>query len=168
MLDTVLKKPFCLLIRGKPSSGKTTIAEALLKRLDNCKLIDPDQIDTDSREYKHFSPRKTKNPTENVKTYCFLYNKAETFIKSGCNIIWAQPWSRLAEIELTIRNFGYYFTDLNERVWVSKVEKITTKLPFSFLVVETALNDNEIIKRWSSRNPNYKEDQLRRLKKNKG
>jgi len=160
-----LEKPLCLLIRGKPSSGKTTTARALVKYLDNCKILDPDEIDLESRTYKHFSPRKTKNPTDNVKMYCYLYNKAETVLKNGGVVIWTQPWSRAAEIDLTVRNLGYYFTTLGELVWALKIEEILAKLPFALLIVEMDVDDSTIINRWLTNNPNHKAEELSRLKK---
>ena len=154
-----------MLIRGKPSSGKTTVARKLVRHFDNYKMLDPDEINTESREYKHFSPRKTKNPTDNVKMYCFLYNQAEIILKSGGNVVWAQPWSRLAELDLTVRNFGYYFTNLKEHVWTTKVAEVATKLPFTLLIIEVDADDNVIISRWLSNNPRHNSDELERLKK---
>jgi len=165
MIHTKSEKPLCLIIRGKPSSGKTTLTELLAEKLDNYKVLDPDKVDRRSKEYQQYSPRSTRNPTKNVKMYCFLYNKAESYIKNGFDVIWEQPWSRQAEIDLTIRNFGYYLTNLNESVWTIQIEKVVSKLPFSLLILEIDVDDRVVKTRWIENHPSFKKKELERLKK---
>jgi len=165
MIRTKSEKPLCLIIRGKPSSGKTTLTELLAEKLDNHKVLDPDKVDRRSKEYQQYFPRNTRNPTENVKMYCFLYNKAESYIKNGFDVIWEQPWSRQAEIDLTIRNFGYYLTNLNESVWTIQIEEVVSKLPFSLLILEIDVDDRVVKTRWIENHPNFKKKELERLKK---
>jgi len=143
---------YCLLVRGKPCSGKSTTVKALTTIHKDFDLLDPDKIDTETKEYSEFLPRNTKNPTENVKMYCFLYDVAETRLKKEQNIIWTQPWSRMSEIELTIRNFGYHLTDMKGEVWPSTTDRIIDKLPFKFLVAELYVGNKTSTKRWKERN----------------
>ena len=124
---------FCLLIRGIPGAGKSTLAKSLQM---SCKVVDPDLVDINSREYKSFVPRQTRNPSERVKMYAFVYGVAETHLRTPSNVVWTQPWSRYSEINLTLRNFAFYFTELAERAWEASPEEITELLPFKFLVAE--------------------------------
>lgn len=153
----------CLLIRGYPGSGKTTLAKSLKLKTDYSFLIlDPDTIETKSKKYRNFTPRMNKNPSEEVKKYCYLFNKAEKAIKNGENIIWTQPWSRYSEIELTIKNFAYYFTNLRDNVWNTNTELLFNKLPFSFVVIEVIVPRNLSILRTSKKydKENYDEKRL--------
>lgn len=152
---------FCLLLRGRPCSGKTTL-------VDNVKeisflIVDPDLIDTSSIEFKKFVPRMNKNPNENVKKYCYLFNQAEKAIRAKRNVVWMQPWSRLAEIELTIRNFGFYHTDLKEKVWEEDIDSVVKRLPFIFAVCEIDVEASVAEKRYLKRNRNNLE--IERLRK---
>ncbi|MFC1756195.1 hypothetical protein ACFLZK_02270 [Patescibacteria group bacterium] len=153
---------YCLLIRGKPSSGKSSVSKALSSFTDFT-LVDPDQVDTKSQSYKIFLPRQTKNPANNVKLYCYLYGLAETSINSGKNVIWTQPWSRMAEIELTIRNFGYYLTELEGNVWKTNPDEVVKMLPFRFLVAEIDVDNSTSYSRWFK--DNKKQEGLERLEK---
>ncbi|OGC45884.1 hypothetical protein A2V49_04195 [candidate division WWE3 bacterium RBG_19FT_COMBO_34_6] len=143
-----MNKNFLLLIRGKPASGKSTVIR-YIKDLE-FRLLDPDLI-KNNKEYKKFSPRMTKNPTENIKRYCYLYNKAEKFLLDNQNVIWVQPWSRMAEIELTIRNFGYYLLDLKEKSWTESLDEIIKKLPFIFLIAEIDTDNEKCFQRFYKR-----------------
>ena len=141
---------FCLLIRGKPGAGKSTLAERLLLTVP-AKIIDPDKVNQTSRKYKTFTPKNTKNPSENVKMYSFLFSKADKLLKKTKNVIWTQPWSRLAEIELTLRNFAYYHSNMREEVWKANIDILVKVLPFRFIVADLILNNVTAKKRFLSK-----------------
>jgi len=159
------KNYFCLLIRGKPCAGKTTFANNLEQHLNNVVLLDPDNINVNENTYKKFRPRMTKNPSDNVKMYSYLFDQAEINLQNSINVVWAQPWSRQAEIDLTVRNFGYYFSELKDCVWKETVDNVWKTLPFKLVVIEIELENNKILRRWQQRNKYYtKADKDRLLK----
>ena len=155
---------YCLLIRGKPCSGKSTVVNSLSSVETGFTSLDPDDVNIKSQNYAQFTPRQTRNPTENVKMYCYLYNNAEKNLSAGRNVVWSQPWSRMAEIELTVRNFGFYLTDLKEKVWKSNIENIIKKLPFNFLVAEISIDNATSTRRWNIKRKTTSK-KLERLKK---
>jgi adenylate kinase family enzyme len=159
-----IEKTTCLLIRGKPCSGKSTLATNLVSKQHKFNVLDPDLVDTKSKAYSEFTPRQTKNPSENVKMYCFLYDKAETLLKNNSSVVWTQPWSRIAELELTIRNFGYYLTGLGGKVWSTKIKNIVHRLPFNLFVVEVEVKNSVSSERWIQNNSSDT-NQLKRLNK---
>lgn len=162
-----LNNNYCLLIRGIPGAGKSTLAKALVKKYNYNKLIilDPDLVNVNCRRYKNFRPINTKNPANHVKKYCYLFHKAKNHLKTGGNVIWTQPWSRFSEIDLTIRNFSYYTNDQNIKIWKEDLENLIDALPFYLLIVKIDIS-LELSKRRISKQ-NSGELDLKRLTKTK-
>ena len=144
---------FCALLRGKPGAGKSTLLKALA--VDNTCKLDADSINTISSDYRNFQPNSIRNPSEKVKRYCFLFHKAREGLNKKKNVIWAQPWSRVTEIETTIRNFAFYFLDYKEKSWTSELVEIIEKLPFEMLVIElqieNALSEKRVKQRYAEK-----------------
>ncbi|MFC1722323.1 hypothetical protein ACFL0C_01600 [Patescibacteria group bacterium] len=154
---------FCLLVRGKPCSGKSTIVDNV--SFARTVILDPDLINKKGLEYKNFQPRQNKNPNEMVKMYCYLFNKADNAVGKGFNVIWMQPWSRIAEIELTIRNFGFYHTKSNNNIWIENINGILKALPFTFAVFEIDVTDKLSMERFIIRNNGSTPEETNRLTK---
>ncbi len=86
-------------------------------------------------------------------------------MRNGFNVLWAQLGSRQAEIDLTIRNFGYYLTDLRDSSWNSQIEDIIKLFPFSFLIVEVGIDNDLALERWKNKFQKHDENDLGRMKK---
>lgn len=154
--------PTLVILRGVPCSGKSTLAKEIVSINPTFNIIDPDNVNTQNKEYADFSPRKTRNPSSNVKMYSYLYDKVESALKNGNNVIWAQPWSRIAEVDLTIKNLGYYLTDLKSNVWKTNLDNIIEKLPIKIYVVEIQISNEVSLNRWISKN-NSDKSEIKRL-----
>ncbi len=148
----IMKKGLFILLRGLPASGKTTIANNFVKVSPIAfTSLDPDTVDISSKEYRKFIPKMTKNPSPNVKMYSYLFQKSIALLSDEKNVIWQQPWTRLAEVKLTIQNMGYYFTTLGNNVWSTDLNIILEKLPFGFLVVQVNISTNGCVSRYQQR-----------------
>ena len=128
-------------------------------------ILDPDLIDKRSPEFARFKPRNSRNPSENVKTYCFLFKVAERSICNGHNVFWMQPWSRYAEIDVTLKNLGYFLTNLKKSSWGISNDIIVSQLPFRTMLVEVDVPNFVSKERWINNHPNASSKEICRLEK---
>jgi len=90
--------PILLIIRGLPGSGKTYLADALVKKLgaEDVVSLDPDATDYQSPEYQqHVRAQETEGVEPSLHAYRFLRAQAYQGIAEHKIIIWNQPFTNL-------------------------------------------------------------------------
>lgn len=90
--------PIAILVRGLPGSGKTYIAIRLQEALgkDNVVMLDPDTIDTNSKEYReHVKAQIAEGVDESLHLYRFSRAKAYQGIEDNKILMWNQPFTNL-------------------------------------------------------------------------
>ena len=154
----------CIFVRGKIASGKTFVANSIQEIDGNIQILDPDLIDITNNKFKKFRSVSHKNPDLKVKKYCFLFHKAVGLLRQSNKVAWTQPWSRKNELLLTIRNFGYYFTNFKERVWHADISEIIDCLPIRLAIVQVNISNETVLERCRSReiNNNYEIEKIRK------
>ena len=109
--DNDNNNPILIIIRGLPGSGKSSIAEGIIQKLNEntIVLLDPDKIDTSSKDYLDFTKDLKINGIDpKLFPYRFLRNKAyETIDKKGV-IIWTQAFTNQDLLDRTIKNLSNY------------------------------------------------------------
>ena len=128
-----------IIVRGLPGSGKSTLAEMLLELpdLSEAKLLDPDLVQTNSPQFVQFCLTRPKNLPLNKLVYRFLLYSACEKLSSGGQVIWSQPWRDLELLRLTLENINVIGYGLPE----------TAEYPFTVVVVEIRLSENEARRR---------------------
>jgi predicted kinase len=100
-----LHHPLLILIRGLPGSGKTYIADELIKSFDPTEFIvlDPDATDYESDAYKqHIEAMKQEGIEPIYFPYRFLRGKAQYAIAEHKIIVWNQPFTLLGGFNRTV------------------------------------------------------------------
>lgn len=87
---------FVMFIRGLPGAGKSTISSKI-SVINNSVLIDPDLI-----------PNKNSRLAreERLRKYRICLNNAKRATKEGFSVVWAQPWRKIENIQITIRSLN--------------------------------------------------------------
>lgn len=114
-----------VIIRGLPGSGKTYIANELIKQNlpKPIALLDPDKINFDSNEYLAFSEDLQKNGVDlKLHPYRFLRNKAYETIELNGTVIWTQAFTHLDLLDRTIKNLESHAGDKNSKLNIYVVE----------------------------------------------
>ena len=108
-----MKRPFALLLTGKPNSGKTTLAYALVqKRLRNCLIIDGDK----HREMQ-FLGKLGFSKEDILKNNGHVIKLAQFAQDQGFNVIISQiaPYEeQRVSMALKLKNFYEVFLDCSE------------------------------------------------------
>jgi predicted ABC-type ATPase len=123
--DNDKNNPTLIIIRGLPGSGKSFIAEELLRQFsgESIVLLDPDMIDNKSKEYTDFTKDlENKEVDPKLFPYRFLRNKAyETIDKRGV-IIWTQAFTNQDLLDKTIKNLSNYSSQKSYKLRVLVVD----------------------------------------------
>ncbi len=98
-----------IIVRGSPGSGKSTLVESVQQRF-KFVLIDPDITHSNPEEFHAFVQTRVsedkgfaKLPLE-LQYYRFHVSKCVETLKAGTAIMWAQAWSGIDGVKLTIEN----------------------------------------------------------------
>ncbi|MEN9389494.1 MAG: hypothetical protein RLY61_578, partial [Candidatus Parcubacteria bacterium] len=98
-----------IIVRGQPGSGKTTLVESVQEVFD-FELIDPDITHTQPAEFDAYVQQRIYEdmsfatlPIER-QYYRFHTYKCVEALKAGKAVIWAQPWSSVDGVNLTLEN----------------------------------------------------------------
>lgn len=135
--------PMLILIRGLPGSGKTHIANELIKHLGEREylVLDPDAIDYESVAYKqHSEGLAAEGIDPKYFPYRFLRTKAQHAIAERKIIIWNQPFTLLGGFNRTV--------DYLQSVAAEQGLKLPT------LVVEVEITEETARKRVAERKRN--------------
>lgn len=135
-----MKKPYLILVRGIPGSGKSHVSQKLAEKigLDDCVLLDPDATDYESSAYLEMTEGlRAEGVDEKFYPYRFLRMRAHQGIEDAKVIIWNQAFTNLDGFQKTIRNLTAHASDNN------------VDLPI--LVVEVEINPDEAKARISRR-----------------
>jgi guanylate kinase len=98
-----------IIVRGMPGSGKSTLLEAAYEHF-SFELIDPDITYGCPDEFEAYARRRAESDEVFEKLdidnqmYRFHTHKCVEALKSGKAVIWAQAWSRIEGVQLTIDN----------------------------------------------------------------
>jgi len=135
-------KPHLLIIRGVPGSGKTSLAKEIQKRLglESSVVIDPDEIDKQSPNYRSFiEDLKSNSPDidESIYPYRFLLSRAKKAIELGTTVVWDQPFTVLDGLKYTTGTLTAHAKDLG--------------ISLSVIIVELQIPKEEAIKRINKR-----------------
>ncbi len=89
--------PVLIIIRGLPGSGKSYLAKALQKSIEEpIVMLDPDATDYNSPEYKtHVKQQEAEGVDPKLHAYRFLRAQAYAGIASRKIILWNQPFTNL-------------------------------------------------------------------------
>jgi hypothetical protein len=96
-----------IFLRGQPTSGKTSLLEAA-KRDYLFKIIDPDITRAEPAEFEEYVRRRVKDDKEftglDIRTqlYRFHIDMCIKALQDGEAVVWAQPWSVIEGVDLTI------------------------------------------------------------------
>jgi adenylate kinase family enzyme len=99
------QNPLLILIRGLPGTGKSTVAhdiEAILK--DKIVILDPDTIDTESKDFLDFSDNLRGKVDEKIFPYRYLLNKGYKALEENKIVIWGQAWTKLWGIKSALKS----------------------------------------------------------------
>lgn len=98
-----------IIVRGQPGSGKSTLIESVQHAFEFV-LIDPDITHTQPAEFDEYVQQRVYEdmsfatlPIER-QYYRFHTYKCVEALKAGKAVIWAQPWSNVDGINLTLEN----------------------------------------------------------------
>lgn len=123
--DRTNKSSSLVIIRGLPGSGKSYIANGLVKQNlpKPIVLLDPDKIDFDTEEYQAFSKDLQKNEVDlKLHPYRFLRNKAYETIERNGTVIWTQAFTHQDLLDRTIKNLELHANDNTSKLNVYVVE----------------------------------------------
>ncbi|MBU0534885.1 ATP-binding protein [Patescibacteria group bacterium] len=87
---------FIVFIRGLPGAGKSTISNKICN-ITGYVRIDPDLIPDKYNISLH---------KERMRKYKICLNEAIKSIRNGLSIVWAQPWRKIKNIQLTINRIN--------------------------------------------------------------
>jgi adenylate kinase family enzyme len=132
-----------IIIRGLPSSGKSTLTDGLLKliHLSRAKRLNPDFVEVNSPEFVKFCSTRPKDLPLKKLIYRFLLYSACKELSTGGLVIWEQPWRKLELFRLTLENINVRGYNLPE----------TADYPFTIVIVEISLSEDEARRRVASR-----------------
>jgi predicted ABC-type ATPase len=139
-MKTVTNTPLLIIIRGLPGSGKTYIAEKLVKEFDAASVVslDPDTINYESADFKqHVIDQTAEGVDPILHDYRYLRAKAYDAIIAHKVLIWNQPFTNLEILQKIT-------TRLSEHA-----EEHGTKL--SIIIVEVAIDPAVAKERVASR-----------------
>jgi predicted kinase len=93
--------PLVVFLRGLPGAGKSTLAKLLAPQI-NAKILEPHII---NKSAVRFIEAKTTEPKtrDKIIQYRLLLDSAINTIKKCENVIWAQPWRKAENIQLTMQ-----------------------------------------------------------------
>jgi thymidylate kinase len=120
--------PVLVLIRGLPGSGKTYIARALQKQLeqhmpDSVVMLDPDAIDNTSETYKSAKIQFVADGIEEkFHPYRYLRGQAEQGVLGGKIMLWNQPFTLRGGFERTVAHLTDYAAQHNTTLPILVVE----------------------------------------------
>lgn len=100
------QKPFLLIVRGIPGSGKSYLVRAIEQQLgaQNVVILDPDNIDQSSHKFQQFSQQLTAQGIANkFHAYRFLREQAYAAILANKIIIWNQAFIDFSGFEITVK-----------------------------------------------------------------
>jgi adenylate kinase family enzyme len=123
--NTQKKDSTLIIIRGIPGSGKSYIAEKLIKHelQSPVVLLDPDNINFSSQEYIKFSEKlKLEKIEVKLHPYRYLRNSAYETIDNTGTIIWTQAFTHQVLLDNTIKNLKQYANDKNKELKVLVIE----------------------------------------------
>lgn len=103
--------PALIILRGIPGSGKTSIAKGLVGTYgdDTVQLIDPDEVDTTSDDYRTFSRSlSAQGVDEKFHPYRYLHAAARQAIDASKIIIWNQAFVDFKSLIITIERLKDY------------------------------------------------------------
>lgn len=117
--------PIVVFIRGLPGSGKSYLANKLIKEFKQGQIVslDPDLIDNNCDEYLQHSKELAKDGVEpNLFPYRFLRSKAYHGIEQGRIIIWDQPFTNVEIFEKLINRLKDHAKKSNKKISFLMVE----------------------------------------------
>lgn len=92
------------LIRGLPGSGKTMLGKTMVMNYPDAVLyLNPDEVDVNSADFCAFLESDSHRPAS-IRTKLYRYNLqlAMSATRTGVDVIWDQPWSRVDGLVYTI------------------------------------------------------------------
>lgn len=118
--------PSLVIIRGLPGSGKTYLAAALQKSVDeDIVVLDPDSIDQTDAEYTDFSKALTAEGVD-LKFHLYRYSRAKAHqgIIDRKIIVWNQPFMDFEGLTKTTHNLEAFAeeNDISLPVLIVEVE----------------------------------------------
>jgi thymidylate kinase len=120
-----IKRPYAIIIRGMPGSGKTYLAMALKKALgeDTVVLLDPDATDYDSPEYKaHVAAQIAEGVDPKLHAYRFLRAQAYIAIEDHKIFIWNQAFTNLEIFNKMVARFHEHAAEFKVELPILVVE----------------------------------------------
>lgn len=119
------KDPILIMVRGVPGSGKSYLALALQDAIGkkNVVVLDPDKIDTTSKEYRAHSKALTKDGVdEKFHPYRFLRSQAYSAIVAHKIVIWNQAFIDFEGFKKTVDNLQAFATEHDTKLPTFVVE----------------------------------------------
>ena len=116
--------PTLIIMRGLPGSGKSHLADELVKSLNKPSVVlDPDKIDFDSPAYINFTENlKKENVAPKLFPYRYLRSLAYGAIENNETVIWTQAFTNQDLLDRTIKNLSNYTSELSLKLKVLIVE----------------------------------------------
>ncbi len=113
-----------IFIRGLPGSGKSFLANALVDKIDkNIIILDPDQTDYESDEYKAHTKKLIEEGVDSsLFEYRFLRAKAYEAITDNGTIVWSQPFTNLEIFKKMIGRMQDHALEQNTKLIILIVE----------------------------------------------
>lgn len=103
------RHPVLVLMRGLPGSGKSYIADKLVRLFpaDDIVVVDPDRTNYESAEYKEMCERlKEEGVDEKFYPYRFVRAQAHAGIEAQKIVVWTQAFTNLDGFQKTIINLA--------------------------------------------------------------
>jgi predicted ABC-type ATPase len=124
-VHTIIKLPSLILIRGLPGSGKSFLANTILRELGQelVAIIDPDTTDYSSSSYLRLS-EQLRDEGVDIKFHPYRYIRAiaHKSIDEDKLIIWNQAFTNLDGFNKTILNLTNYAQDQGKELPLLVVE----------------------------------------------
>lgn len=117
--------PVLILVRGLPGSGKSYLADALTEALgkERVVILDPDEIDQHSQEYRTLSASLTTEGVDEIfHPNRFLKAKGREGIDANKIIIWTQAFTHLQGFKNSAGSLQAYAAEHNTPLPVLLVE----------------------------------------------
>ncbi len=138
-----MQKSLLVVIRGLPGSGKSTIMDHCIKKLDSAVRLDPDKINLESDDFVSFCQGRHLSVSLEKRMYRFLLYQACSSLQNKQVVIWEQPWRQFRLFLLTLENIAIIAYNIASPDF--------SNLPFSVKVVEFVIDQNIAQQRVSRR-----------------